>query len=171
MPADSRRAGTAATFDVESGFRPSEVEPGSSDGRFLGVWVSAEPPYDVVNITNSMLIGLARPLRETLRRPVLCTLQGEDLFLEGLVDPHKTRALTLIRSAVADVDRFVAVSSYYASFMSKYLHIPASRIAVVPLGINVRGFEKRESSRLPGSSTATGAWMGWSTTPASPATS
>lgn len=110
-------------------------------------WVASEPPPDVVNITNSMLIGLARPLRETLKRPVLCTLQGEDLFLEGLVEPYKARALSLIRSAVTHVDRFIAVSNYYSSFMSKYLQIQPRRISVVPIGINVKGFEKRESSR------------------------
>ena len=110
-------------------------------------WVGSEPPPDVVNITNSMLIGLARPLRDALKRPVLCTLQGEDLFLEGLVEPYKSRALGLIRRSVADVDRFIAVSKYYAAFMSQYLQIPPMRLSVVPIGINVRDFEKRESSR------------------------
>jgi glycosyltransferase involved in cell wall biosynthesis len=110
-------------------------------------WVRTEPPPDVVNITNSMLIGLAQPLRDALKRPVLCTLQGEDLFLEGLAEPYKSRALGLIRKSVADVDRFIAVSNYYSAFMSKYLHIPPARLSVVPIGINVKGFEKRESSR------------------------
>lgn len=110
-------------------------------------WVRTEPMPDVVNITNSMLIGLARPLRAALKRPILCTLQGEDLFLEGLVEPYKARALGLIRKSVPDVDRFVAVSNYYSGFMSQYLQIPPVRLSVVPIGINVRDFEKRESSR------------------------
>jgi glycosyltransferase involved in cell wall biosynthesis len=110
-------------------------------------WVAAEPPPDVVNITNSMLIGLAAPLREALRRPVLCTLQGEDLFLEGLVEPYKSRALALIRSAVRHVDRFIAVSHYYAGFMTGYLHIPPGRLSVVPIGINMRGFDRRGNPR------------------------
>ena len=110
-------------------------------------WVRSESPPDVVNITNSMLIGLARPLRDALKRPILCTLQGEDLFLEGLTEPYKSRALGLIRRSVADVDRFIAVSHYYATFMTRYLQIPAARMSVVPIGINVKGFEKRESSR------------------------
>ncbi len=51
-------------------------------------WLGEEPIPDVINLPNSLLIGLARPLRETLKRPVCCTLQGEDLFLEGLVEPR-----------------------------------------------------------------------------------
>jgi glycosyltransferase involved in cell wall biosynthesis len=109
-------------------------------------WLAGEPKPDVVNITNSMLIGLARPLREALGRPICCTLQGEDLFLEGLIEPYKSRAVALIRRQVHDVDRFVAVSEYYASFMATYLQIPADRMSVVPIGINMAGFESGKTS-------------------------
>lgn len=109
-------------------------------------WTSSEPRPDVVNLTNSMLIGLARPLATALGRPICCTLQGEDLFLDGLVEPYRTRALTLIREQVRHVDRFIAVSEYYAAFMSRYLHIPPDRVSVVPLGINVAGFSSRADS-------------------------
>ena len=110
-------------------------------------WVRGEPKPDVVNITNSMLIALARPISEALGRPVSCTLQGEDLFLEGLIEPYKSRALELIRGHVRHVPQFVAVSDYYARFMAKYLKIPTDRLAVVPIGINTSDFDKRASSR------------------------
>ena len=54
-----------------------------------------------INLPNSLLIGLARPLRDALKRPVCCTLQGEDLFLEGLIEPYRSRAIELIRRQVA----------------------------------------------------------------------
>jgi glycosyltransferase involved in cell wall biosynthesis len=104
-------------------------------------WTRSEPLPDVVNITNSMLIGLARPLRDALRRPICCTLQGEDLFLENLSEPYRGRAVALIREQVRHVDRFIAVSEYYAAFMSRYLQIPSDRMSVVPLGINLNGYE------------------------------
>ena len=106
-------------------------------------WLASEPIPDVVNLPNSLLIGLARPLREALKRPVCCTLQGEDLFLEGLIEPYRSRAIDLIRRQVADVDTFIAVSDYYVPVMAKLLAIPESRIAVVPLGINMQGYEQR----------------------------
>jgi glycosyltransferase involved in cell wall biosynthesis len=105
-------------------------------------WVSNEPKPDIVSITNSMLLGLARPLAEALGRPITCALQGEDFFLDGLIEPYKSRALDLLRRRVRDVDRFIAVSDYYASFMKNYLRIPGDRITVVPLGINLKGFER-----------------------------
>jgi glycosyltransferase involved in cell wall biosynthesis len=105
-------------------------------------WIASEPTPDVINLPNSLLIGLAGPLREALKRPICCTLQGEDLFLDGLIEPYRGRALDLIRRQVPDVDRFVAVSEYYVPVMSRMLHIPADRMAVVPLGINLAGYER-----------------------------
>jgi glycosyltransferase involved in cell wall biosynthesis len=106
-------------------------------------WLADEPTPDVVNLPNSLLIGLAQPLREALKRPVCCTLQGEDLFLDGLIEPYRGRALELIHAQVPHVDRFIAVSDYYVPVMSRLLGIPADRMAVVPLGINLAGYERR----------------------------
>jgi len=104
-------------------------------------WLRTEPRPDVVTIPNSLLISLARPLKQVLDCPVVCTLQGEDLFLEGLGEPWRTQALDLIRSQIDSVDAFVAVSEYYSGFMSRYLGIPPGRIHLVPIGINLKGYD------------------------------
>jgi glycosyltransferase involved in cell wall biosynthesis len=103
-------------------------------------WLADEPVPDVVNLPNSLLIALAAPLRKALNCPVCCTLQGEDLFLDGLVEPYRSRAIELIRRQVREVDTFIAVSEYYVPTMAKLLAIPRERIAVVPLGINLAGY-------------------------------
>lgn len=105
-------------------------------------WMADEPLPDVINLPNSLLIGLARPLRDALKRPVCCTLQGEDLFLSGLVEPYRSRAIALIQSQVADVDHFLSVSDAYLPAMSEMLAIPAGKMSVVPLGINLTGYER-----------------------------
>ena len=104
-------------------------------------WAQSEPSPDVVVLPNSLLISLAAPLKATLGRPVCCTLQGEELFLEGLGEPWRTPALDLIRAQVETVDAFIAVSDYCAGFMSRYLAIPEKKIHVVPLGINLKGYD------------------------------
>jgi glycosyltransferase involved in cell wall biosynthesis len=106
-------------------------------------WLADEPVPDVVNLANSLLIGLAKPLGQVLKRPVCCTLQGEDLFLDGLVEPYRERALELIREQVRHIDRFIAVSDSYVPAMSRLLRIPSDRVEVVPLGINLAGYERR----------------------------
>jgi glycosyltransferase involved in cell wall biosynthesis len=105
-------------------------------------WIADEPVPDVINLPNSLLIGLAAPLRRALKRPICCTLQGEDLFLNGLVEPYRSRAVALVREQVKDVDHFLSVSDYYVPIMSDMLTIPPGRISVVPLGINLAGYER-----------------------------
>jgi glycosyltransferase involved in cell wall biosynthesis len=109
-------------------------------------WLRDEPPPDVVNLPNSLLIALAAPLRRALNRPICCTLQGEELFINGLADPYRRRVVQMIREQVPQVDRFIAVSEYCARFMTKYLEIPAANIAVVPLGINMTAYKRREGA-------------------------
>jgi glycosyltransferase involved in cell wall biosynthesis len=106
-------------------------------------WIREEPLPDVINLPFSLLIGMAEPLRNAVGRPVCCTLQGEELFLNGLTAPYRDQAIALIRQQVRHVDRFVAVSEYCAAFMSDLLEIPASRMAVVPLGISMVGYRPR----------------------------
>ena len=106
-------------------------------------WLKVQDTPDVVVLQNSMLIGLAAPIKRTLNRPIVCTLQGEELFLDGLSEPHHSQALQLIRDNVAHVDAFIAVSHYGADFMADYLNIPRAKIHVVPLGVHPDDFAAR----------------------------
>jgi glycosyltransferase involved in cell wall biosynthesis len=104
-------------------------------------YLKGEPPFDVILLPTSLLVSLAPPLRRELGRPVLCTLSGEDLFLEGLPLPYKKEAKALIASHAHAVSRFVATSDYYAGFMATYLDLPLKQIATVPIGIRFDGLE------------------------------
>ncbi|HEX8456780.1 MAG TPA: glycosyltransferase family 4 protein [Pyrinomonadaceae bacterium] len=119
-------------------------------------WLSEQETPDVVTLPNSLLLGLARTIKETLARPVVCTLQGEDLFLDGLEESYRERALELIRAGVQYVDCFVAVSEFYAGFMSDLLHIPASKMRVVPLGINLEDYGEPDDAMATAASRRTG---------------
>jgi len=130
---------TISMLKGEDGFQRKEFEK-------LVEWVGTESPPDVVQLPNALLASLAPPLRKVLKRPIHCTLQGEDLFLEGLQPSHRAESLELIRQNAAHIDRFTAVSEYYAGFMSGYLTIPREKIDVVPLGINLTGFERRREA-------------------------
>jgi glycosyltransferase involved in cell wall biosynthesis len=107
-------------------------------------WTRDEPTPDVINLPNSLLISMAAPLRQAFGRPICCTLQGEELFIDGLPPAYRDRALALIREHVPAVDRFIAVSDYCARFMTGLLKIPSERMSVVPLGISMKGYTRRD---------------------------
>jgi len=131
---------TVSVLKGEDGFQSKEIF------KFVD-WVKDQAPPDVINLPYTLLLSLAKPIKEALNAPILCTLQGEDLFLDNLQDPYRTEALTLIRDHLPSVDLFLSVSQYYADFMPGYLGIPREKIRVVPLGINPNGFEMREPNR------------------------
>ena len=130
---------TVSMLKGEDGFQRKEIEK-------LIDWLRDEPSPDVVSLPYSLLLGLAKPIKEALNRPICCTLQGEDLFLDGLQESYRSEALDLIRKQSGNVDAFIAVSDYYAEFMPRYLGIPQEKICVVPLGINLQGYERQKKN-------------------------
>lgn len=102
-------------------------------------WLRDSYRPEIVQLTNSMFLGLAREIKKALGVPVLCAVQGEDLFLNELVEPHKSQARQILRERARDVDGFIAMSQYYAGFMADFLQVPVERMNVVRLGINLQG--------------------------------
>jgi glycosyltransferase involved in cell wall biosynthesis len=126
---------TVSMLRGENGNQAKEIEN-------LTAWLESEPAPDIVTLPNSLLIGLARPIRAALRRPVCCTLQGEELFLSQLLEPYRSEAIGLIRSNIAEVDGFIAVSRYSAGYWQRQLGLGERQIRVVPLGIHLDGYAR-----------------------------
>lgn len=139
---DPRQLGalTVSMLQGESGNQKKELLK-------LISWLRQQPPPDVIVLPNSLLIGLAEPLRTALQRPVCCTLQGEDLFLKGLPEPYRRQALESIRRQVRWVDGFAPVSRYCAGIMQELLEIAPDRIHLIPLGVRSGDYGKRRSAR------------------------
>jgi glycosyltransferase involved in cell wall biosynthesis len=123
---------TISMLQGEHGHQHKEV-------RKLARWLAREVRPDVINLTNVLLSGMVHEVKRELGVPVLGTLQGDDIFLEALPEPQRSKALTLIRDHCREMDGFIATSRYYADFMSSYLAIPRERIHVVYPGLNLRG--------------------------------
>lgn len=132
---DARDLGelTVSMLKAEQGYQKKELSK-------LVKWLQEENQPEIVYLTNSMLIGMAKEIKNALDVPVICALQGEDIFLRDLIEPYKTEALTLLAERAADADGFVAPCNYYAQFMAKeYLRIAVDKIHIVPLGLNLDG--------------------------------
>jgi glycosyltransferase involved in cell wall biosynthesis len=109
-------------------------------------WAESEPRPDVIVLPYTLLIALAKPLRDALGRPIVCALQGEDLFLEGLQEPWRTECIDLVRDQIRHVDLFLPISDFYERLMHAYLDIPRDKMEVLPLGITFDGYEPREKA-------------------------
>ena len=106
-------------------------------------WLIDEVQPDVVHLSNSMMLGLARQIAERCGPPVVCSLSGEDIFLEKLAAPHYEQARQLLRERARDVQAFVALNGYYADFMADYLAVARERVRVIPHGLELEGHGER----------------------------
>jgi glycosyltransferase involved in cell wall biosynthesis len=105
----------------------------------LVAWLRDDFRPEVVHLTNSMFAGFAHRLKQELGVPVVCSLQGEELFLDGLAEPRRGEVAAALAERARDVDLFIAPSEFYADFMASYLKVERRRVAVVRLGIQLAG--------------------------------
>lgn len=103
--------------------------------------------FDLVLLPNSLLLGLAAPIKDVLRAPIVVTFSGEDLFLSQLPKRDAEAALGLMREAAQGVDHFVGVTPYHAGDMAERLGLGSSRVSVVRLGVDPAGFPEAPKPR------------------------
>ncbi|MCH8333836.1 glycosyltransferase family 4 protein [Candidatus Sumerlaeota bacterium] len=127
---------TVSVLKGEEGNQRKELEQ-------LVEWLADDVKPDIVNLPNSMFVGLAREIRRRTGAPVVCSLSGEDVFYEGLIEPYKSRVIETLRERAGDVDGYIAVSRFHADTMAPLLDIDPEKIAVVPLGLQCDGYERK----------------------------
>ena len=106
----------------------------------LVAWLKEQPKIDVVSLSNSLITGLAKAIKEETGARVVCSLQGEDSFLDTLVDPYREQAWAALRDNMKYVDRLIAPSRFYADVMAARLQVEPGKMAVIPNGIESTPF-------------------------------
>lgn len=96
---------------------------------------------DVICFSNALLAGVLPSLKRVYAGPVVCLLQGDDVFLNDLTEPYRTAAMQLLRERVRLFDRFLVHSEYYREYMAGLLELNREAMHVVPLGIDLTGHD------------------------------
>jgi glycosyltransferase involved in cell wall biosynthesis len=90
---------------------------------------------DVVHLSNALLLGLAREIKEQLKIPVVCSLQDEDVWVDAMNDHYRKIVWDLMSEKGEDIDAFIAVSDYYAREMKEKMRIPDNKMHIIPIGV------------------------------------
>lgn len=141
---DARMLGemTLSMLEAEQGQQSKELDK-------MVEWLEEILHPDIVHLSFSLFAGFARRIKERLDVPVVCSLQGEDLFLSELQEPYLSKVSHTLRERDRDVDAFTAPCRYYADLMSRDYGIPRERMHVARLGINPLGYvdiERRQQT-------------------------
>ena len=118
------------------------LQPEAAHGELdrLIAWLRTQPKPDVICLSNSLLTGLAGQLKRAFQVPIVCTLQGEDGFLDGLPEPYRQQSWKLLAQRCADVDHFITVSRYFGDVMIQRAGLQPDRVSVVHPGVNAEEF-------------------------------
>lgn len=117
--------------------------------RRLVRWLVHEGRPQAVLVTNILIAAFAAELQRLSPAPVVVMLQGDDVFLAQLPQPWRDQALHEIREIARYISCFVTHSEAYRRHIGPYLGIPLERIAVIPLGYDLPGWQTGDEAERP----------------------
>lgn len=124
-----------------------ELGPHKQSCEELADYVSHLKP-DVVCFSNSLLAGSLRTLRRRYSGPVFCVLQGDDVFLDGLIEPYRAQVMTSLTERAAEFDGFIVHSQFYRDYMAGYLNLPSENFLEFPLAIDCNNHDGQPKAEL-----------------------
>lgn len=139
---DAARLGRL-TLDMLAG----ESGPHRSAGEELARHIADELRPDVVIFSNALLVGTLRTLRSRFSGRVYCTLQGDDVFLDGLPTNLREEAITQISQRSSEFDGFFVHSQFYRDYIARYLRLDRSKFQQLPLSIDPAGHDGQPGAR------------------------
>ena len=99
-------------------------------------WLAENCQPEIIHLSNALLLGLARSLKEKLNVPVVCSLQDEDVWVDVMKPSSRDHVWKLMHERAADVDAFISVSDYYAAEMIEKMDLPAEKVSTLHLGVD-----------------------------------
>jgi glycosyltransferase involved in cell wall biosynthesis len=108
-------------------------------------WIVDDIKPEALSLSNSLLMGLAPALRKRVGVPIICSLQGEDAFLDTLVEPFRSQAWELMKENARSVSRFIAPSRFYADVMAPRLGVISETISVIHNGIDSDAYARERT--------------------------
>ncbi len=115
----------------------------------LAAWLETEGKPDVVHLSNALLLGLARRIRDRLNVPIVCSLQDEDTWIDAMGEHAANRIWETLAERARDVDLLIPVSESYSGVVAEKLGIPAERMRVIHIGIDPDGYVAPSAPREP----------------------
>lgn len=94
---------------------------------------SAKP--DIIHLSNSLIIGLAKQIKDYLDVKIVCSLQNEDDWINEMKEPYQSKAWKMIGKESVNVDAFISPSKYFRDFIVSKTGISSDKIKIVPTGI------------------------------------
>lgn len=138
VPVGTQAAGlgalTLSMLRGEEGNQAKELEA-------LLQWLNKDLKPDVIHLSNILLVGMARRLREEVGVPVVCSLQSEDHFIDEIETAYRADCIDEIRTRAGELDGMIAVSTYCREAACKKYSLDRGLVDVILPGIPLEGHQ------------------------------
>ena len=109
-------------------------------------WIKHHFKPDVIHLSNALLLGLAKTLKEKLNVPVVCSLQDEDVWVDIMTDPNRHKVWDLMSEHSEHIDQFISVSHYFKNVALDRMTIASEKVSTIHIGVDPNDYQYRNSS-------------------------
>jgi glycosyltransferase involved in cell wall biosynthesis len=101
---------------------------------------------DIIHLSNALIIGLAKQLKELLDVKIVCSLQNEDDWINDMAEPFRSMAWKMIAEEAVNIDTFISPSRYFRDFFISKTGLSEDKIKIVPSGIDISAVKGRKKT-------------------------
>jgi len=120
---------TLSMIEGDNAFRKHEVDR-------LVKYLSADGKPDVIHLSNALILGLARQIKQRLDVKVVCSLLNEDDWIDDMAEPYQSNAWKMIAKEAKYVDSFITPSNYSKELFKRKTGLNGDNVNIVPLGFD-----------------------------------
>ena len=109
----------------------------------LITWINEVEHPDVIQLSSSLLIGIAKAIKHAMDVPIVCSLQDEEVWIDGLKPIYVTKAWKSVIDNASYIDSFITTSEYYRQVVINKL--PAlGKVGGIYPGVNAERYHTDE---------------------------
>ncbi|MBO4753375.1 MAG: glycosyltransferase family 4 protein [Bacteroidales bacterium] len=106
-------------------------------------WVKQTEKPDIIQLSSSLLLGIAKELKKETGMPIVCSLQDEEVWIDSLKSEFVEKAWRGVLANAKFVDRFITTSQYYQQVVETKLP-QLGRVDLIYPGIDVARYQSKE---------------------------
>ena len=103
-------------------------------------WVKQSEKPDIIQLSSSLLLGIAKELKKETGIPIVCSLQDEEVWIDSLKSEFVEKAWKGVSDNAKYVDRFITTSYYYQQIVKEKLPQLGSVDVIYP-GIDIAKYQ------------------------------
>ena len=101
-------------------------------------WIKNHEMPDIIHLSSSLLIGIAKVIRQHLSIPIVCSVQDEEIWVDSLKSDYIQTAWQGIAENTGYVDQFITTSNFYKRKV--LLKNPGINIKVIYPGVDTEKY-------------------------------